>query len=276
MTAAQAAAELGYPAGQVRRASVRAGTVLRGRRAGPYLAAVARAMHARGWTTADTPPTAQYPEDDVCVAALILDAPAALAAVLVWSERHGWRTVTSRRHPLGRGAAWPPPGPEVRHLATGPTPTPAGLVTPSTAPPDVPGAGLGGLGGAAGDKAGPGPVARGAAADDGRACRALEQPAVGVVLADRVVAVDGQVGDRVGADRVGRGGGDVVGVVAADDPLVRGARAPKPDIVLRDAVSNRLEIVRNAEYCLTVCGMPAAARRRAMRPPRRREEPVTA
>ncbi|MFC0495502.1 hypothetical protein ACFFKE_11410 [Streptomyces mutabilis] len=26
---------------------------------------------------------------------------------------------------------------------------------------------------------------------------------------------------------------------------------PKPDIVLRDAVSNRLEIVRNAEYCLT-------------------------
>lgn len=33
--------------------------------------------------------------------------------------------------------------------------------------------------------------------------------------------------------------------------LIFAANGPKPDIVLRDAVSNRLEIVRNAEYCLT-------------------------
>ncbi|MEU6102801.1 hypothetical protein [Streptomyces flaveolus] len=129
LTAAQAAAALGYPSAQTRRASVRAAAVLRGRQARPYLAAVAQALHARGWTTTDTPPTVQHPDDDLCVAALILDAPAAPAPALVWSERHGWRTATSRRHPLGPGAAWPEPGPGVRHLATGTTPAPTDLVT---------------------------------------------------------------------------------------------------------------------------------------------------
>ncbi|MET8571897.1 hypothetical protein [Streptomyces sp. NPDC004783] len=128
VTATEAAAQLGYPAGQTRRASVRAETVLRGRKARPYLAAVAQALHAHGWTTTDTPPAVQHPEDDLCVAALTLDAPQAPAPALVWSERHGWRTATSRRHPLGRGAAWPPPGEGVRDLATGTTPTPADLV----------------------------------------------------------------------------------------------------------------------------------------------------
>ncbi|MGA5771800.1 hypothetical protein ACPC36_30535 [Streptomyces pseudogriseolus] len=129
LSAAQAAAELGYPAGLTRRAGIRAAAVLRGRQARPYLAEVARALHARGWTTADTPPAVQHPEDDECVAVLVLDAPAAPAPALVWSERHGWRTATSRRHPLGRGAAWPPPGDGIRHLATGTTPAPAHLVT---------------------------------------------------------------------------------------------------------------------------------------------------
>ncbi|AIS02436.1 DUF6292 family protein [Streptomyces glaucescens] len=128
VTAAEAAAALGYPVGQTRRASVRAEAVLRGRRARPYLAAVAQALHARGWRATSTPPDVQHPEDDLCVAALTLDAPEAPAPALVWSERHGWRTATSRRHPLGRGAAWPPPGDGVRHLATGTTPTPTDLV----------------------------------------------------------------------------------------------------------------------------------------------------
>ncbi|MFG2811472.1 hypothetical protein [Streptomyces massasporeus] len=128
ITAAQAAAVLGYPAGLTRRASTLAGAIVRGRQARPYLADVARALHARGWTTTDTPPTVQHPEGDECLAALVLDSPEAPAAALVWSERHGWRTSTSRRHPLGRGAAWPPPGPNVRHLATGTTPNPADLV----------------------------------------------------------------------------------------------------------------------------------------------------
>ncbi|WP_314416117.1 DUF6292 family protein [Streptomyces sp. DSM 40484] len=128
VTAAQAAAALGYPAGQTRRASVRAEAVLRGRRARPYLAAVTQALHTRGWTTTDTPPAVQHPEDDLCVATLALDTLTAPAPALVWSEQHGWRTAASRRHPLGRGAAWPPPGPDTRHLASGTTPDPADLV----------------------------------------------------------------------------------------------------------------------------------------------------
>ncbi|MFF7558264.1 hypothetical protein ACFZA9_35830 [Streptomyces olivaceus] len=122
LTALQAAAALGYPAGQTRRASGRAEAVLRGRQARPYLAAVAQALHARGWSSTDTPPPVQHPEDDHCVAAFVLDATVAPAPALVWSERHGWRTAPSRRHPLGKGAAWPPPGDGVRHLATGTAP----------------------------------------------------------------------------------------------------------------------------------------------------------
>ncbi|MGI5397860.1 DUF6292 family protein [Streptomyces sp. CA-251251] len=128
LTAAQAAAALDYPASQTRRASVRAEAILRGRQARPYLTAVAQAVHARGWSSTDTPPVVQHPEDDQCVATLLLDTPEAPAPALVWSERHGWRTAPSRRHPLGKGAAWPPPGDGVRHLATGTTPTPADLV----------------------------------------------------------------------------------------------------------------------------------------------------
>ncbi|MEU6688304.1 hypothetical protein [Streptomyces sp. NPDC046832] len=127
VSAAQAAAALGYPAGLTRRAGIRAEAIVRGREARPYLADVARAVHARGWTTTYTPPPVQHPEGDECFAALVLVSPTAPAAALVWSERHGWRTSTSRRHPLGRGA-WPPPGPGVRHLATGTTPDPADLV----------------------------------------------------------------------------------------------------------------------------------------------------
>ncbi|MGW3361037.1 DUF6292 family protein [Streptomyces bungoensis] len=128
VTAAEAAAALGYPAALTRRASVRAASILRGRQARPYLAAVAQALHARGWMTTDAPPTVQHPDDDACVATLVLDAPSAPAPALVWSERHGWRTATSRRHPLGRGTAWPPPGPGVRHLATGTTPASSKLI----------------------------------------------------------------------------------------------------------------------------------------------------
>jgi hypothetical protein len=126
-TAAQAADRLGYPAGQVRRAGVRAEAVLRGRRARPYLASAAEALHARGWTTTAAPPPVQHPEDDWCVAALVLDGPTAPVPALVWSERHGWRTATSRRHPLGR-AVWPPDGDGVRHLPGGITPAPGALV----------------------------------------------------------------------------------------------------------------------------------------------------
>ncbi|GAA2435082.1 hypothetical protein [Streptomyces lavendulocolor] len=41
--------------------------------------------------------------------------------------------------------------------------------------------------------------------------------------------------------------------------LISAANGPKPEIVLRDAVSNRLEIVRNAEYCLAPGRSPPPA-----------------
>ncbi|MEZ0163134.1 hypothetical protein AB8850_35885, partial [Streptomyces griseorubens] len=119
ISASQAADGLRYPAVLTRRAGLRAESIVRGRQARPYRADLARARHARGWTTADAPPAVQHPPDDDVVAAHGLDSPTAPAAARVWSERHGWRPATSRRHPLGRGAAWPPPRPQVRPHATG-------------------------------------------------------------------------------------------------------------------------------------------------------------
>ncbi|MEE1789423.1 DUF6292 family protein [Streptomyces sp. BE308] len=124
----EAAVTLGYPAGQVRRATVRAEAVLRARHAAPYLAAVAAAMHGAGWTTTTAAPAVQHPADDHVVAALALDAAVVPAPALVWDERQGWRTATSRRHPVGRGGAVPPEGGGIRYLAAGTTPPPEALI----------------------------------------------------------------------------------------------------------------------------------------------------
>ncbi|GAA3015376.1 hypothetical protein GCM10010447_51330 [Streptomyces fulvorobeus] len=132
LTPAQAAAALGYPAGQVRRATARAEVVLRARRAAPYLADVAAALHRAGWTTTEAVPDVQLPADDQVVAALVLDGDQAPAPALVWDERHGWRTATSRRHPITRGAVVPPEGEGVRYLAEGPTPPPGDVVAALT------------------------------------------------------------------------------------------------------------------------------------------------
>ncbi|MGW5679230.1 DUF6292 family protein [Streptomyces sp. NPDC003860] len=132
LTPRQAAHALGYPAGQVRRAAVRAQSILRARTAAPYLVDVAQELHRQEWTTTDAPPAVLHPTDDVCAAVVILDTPQAPAPALVWDERHGWRTTPSRRHPLGRAGTWPPPGPGIRYLAAGTTPTPAALVAALT------------------------------------------------------------------------------------------------------------------------------------------------
>lgn len=132
LTPDQSAAALGYPPGQVRRAKVRAAAVLRAHRIAPYLADIAQALHRAGWTTTAAAPDVQHPADDLVVAVLVLDGPQPPAPALVWDERHGWRTATSRRHPLTRGAALPPPGDGIRYLADDTTP-PADALTAALA-----------------------------------------------------------------------------------------------------------------------------------------------
>ncbi|MEU2346607.1 hypothetical protein ABZ601_30800 [Streptomyces sp. NPDC012842] len=133
LTPEQSAAALGYPAGQVRRATVRAQAVLRAHRAAPYLADVAQAVLQAGWTATAAAPDVQYPADDLVVAALVLDGTNPPAPALVWDERYGWRTATSRRHPLTKGAVPPPPGDGIRYLAQGTTPPPDALTAALTA-----------------------------------------------------------------------------------------------------------------------------------------------
>ncbi|MGW3334105.1 DUF6292 family protein [Streptomyces rubiginosohelvolus] len=132
LTPAEAAAQLGYPAGQVRRATARAETVLRARHIAPYLADVAAALHGVGWTTEQAAPDVQFPGDDRVVAALVLDGDQAPAPALVWDERYGWRTAASRRHPITKGAVPPSEGGGVRYLTGGITPPPGDVVAALT------------------------------------------------------------------------------------------------------------------------------------------------
>ncbi|MFE7385815.1 hypothetical protein ACFU9F_36290 [Streptomyces zhihengii] len=129
VTAEQAAHALGYPTSQTRRATVRAATVLRGRTRCPPPRRHRPGAPRPGLDQTPVAPTVQRVGGEACVAAVILDGPTAPAPALVWDERHGWRTAVSRRHPIGPGGAWPPPGDGIRHLATGPTPTPSDLIT---------------------------------------------------------------------------------------------------------------------------------------------------
>ncbi|MCY1649461.1 MULTISPECIES: DUF6292 family protein [Streptomyces] len=78
-------------------------------------------------------PEVQCPADDLVVAVLVLNGTNAPAPALVWDERHGWRTATSRRHPLTKGAVPPPTGDGIRYLAQGTTPPPDALTTALTA-----------------------------------------------------------------------------------------------------------------------------------------------
>ncbi|MFD8690725.1 hypothetical protein [Streptomyces sp. NPDC059651] len=134
LTPAQAAVQLGYPGWQVRRATARAEVVLRARHVGPYLDEVVAALHRAGWATQEAAPEVQLPDDERVVAALVLDGDQAPAPALVWDERYGWRTGTSRRHSITRGAVLPPEGDGVRYLATGTTPPPTALVDALTTP----------------------------------------------------------------------------------------------------------------------------------------------
>ncbi|MER5818851.1 DUF6292 family protein [Streptomyces californicus] len=132
LTPAQAAAALGYPPAQTRRATARATTLLRARQAAPYLADVAAALRRAHLTTTEATPDVHLPGDDRVVAALILDGDQAPVPALVWDERYGWRTASSRRHPITKSAARPSEGGDVRYLAGGITPPPGDVITALT------------------------------------------------------------------------------------------------------------------------------------------------
>ncbi|MFE1521793.1 hypothetical protein ACFW9I_34130 [[Kitasatospora] papulosa] len=111
----QTARELGYPTLVHRAAIAYAVTELRGRTVLPYLQQVADKLVAAGLASAQDV-TVVHVADDVVAAAVVL-APGAPAAALVWDERWGWRTATSRRHPLGRETGTPPEGEGIRYLS---------------------------------------------------------------------------------------------------------------------------------------------------------------
>jgi hypothetical protein len=65
--------------------------------------------------------------DEHLVAAVPL-AVGQSSPALVWDERYGWRTATSRRHPIGKGAGTAPEGEGIRYLGSGIRPEPAELL----------------------------------------------------------------------------------------------------------------------------------------------------
>ncbi|GAA2345167.1 hypothetical protein OKJ48_40020 [Streptomyces kunmingensis] len=114
LTPEQAAEELGYPAAVRKAAIAYAGTVLRGRRLRGYVQGIADALVIEGLAEEQDVAMVQVTAD-VVAAALILSTSAPVPA-LVWDERWGWRTATSRRHPLGRETGMPPEGRGTRYL----------------------------------------------------------------------------------------------------------------------------------------------------------------
>ncbi|WP_327667944.1 MULTISPECIES: hypothetical protein [unclassified Streptomyces] len=111
----QAAERLGYPVAVRQAAVAYARTVLRGRRLRPYVQDVADALVAEGLAEQQDVVVVHVTEE-VAAAAVVLssDAP---APALVWDERWGWRTSTSRRHPIERETGRPPEGDGVRYLS---------------------------------------------------------------------------------------------------------------------------------------------------------------
>lgn len=127
LTPEQAAHRLGYPAAVHRAAIAHARTELRGRAARPYVQAVADGLAAAG--LAQKQDVAMlHVADDAVAAAVVLSFDAPVPA-LVWDERYGWRTATSRRHPLGRDTGQTPHGEGIRYLSADQQPSVEDVLT---------------------------------------------------------------------------------------------------------------------------------------------------
>jgi hypothetical protein len=128
LTPKEAAQRLGYPGTLVRRALALAQAEQRARRIAPYLDTIVQALREAGFTTAERAPAVQHLDGDVCAAALILESSMAPAPALVWDERYGWRTATSRRHPIGKPTTTAPEGEGIQYLGSGLRPEPEELL----------------------------------------------------------------------------------------------------------------------------------------------------
>ncbi|MER8233137.1 hypothetical protein [Streptomyces sp. NPDC094049] len=121
-----AALQLGYPAITHRAAVAFAERELRARSAQPYLQHTADVLAAAGIAQQAHVETHQLDGGAVAAAVMLdTDQPAAAA---VWDSRYGWRTSTSRRHPIGKDTDTPPEGEGIRYLGSGLQPEPEELL----------------------------------------------------------------------------------------------------------------------------------------------------
>ncbi|MEU5150054.1 hypothetical protein AB0G42_23095 [Streptomyces yangpuensis] len=121
-----AALQLGYPPITHRAAVAFAERELSARSAQPYLQHTADVLAAAGIAQQAQVEMRQLHGGALAAALLLdIDQPAAAA---VWDSRYGWRTATSRRHPIGKHTDTAPEGEGIRYLGTGLKPDPEELL----------------------------------------------------------------------------------------------------------------------------------------------------
>lgn len=121
-----AALQLGYPTITHRGAITVAERELRARSDQPYLQHTADVLAAAGIAQQAQVEMRQL-DGGAMAAAVVLDTDQPAAAA-VWDSRYGWRTSTSRRHPIGKDTATPPEGEGIRYLGSGLRPEPEELL----------------------------------------------------------------------------------------------------------------------------------------------------
>ncbi|WP_333732813.1 DUF6292 family protein [Streptomyces sp. IBSBF 3010] len=126
LEADQAAERLGYPKITRRGAVAAAKAELHARSAVRYLQDVADVLAQAGVAE-----PVQVQVRNLAGGHLAAAVPLAAgqgAPALVWDERYGWRTATSRRHPIGKDTRTRPEGAGIHYLATGTHPEPEELL----------------------------------------------------------------------------------------------------------------------------------------------------
>ncbi|MDH2393738.1 DUF6292 family protein [Streptomyces sp. HNM0663] len=126
LTPLEAAERLGYPTVTHRGAAAIAEAELRIRRARPYLQQVADALAEAGVAEPVQVEVRQLAGENLAAAVPLTASQT--SPVLVWDERYGWRTATSRRHPIGKDTGTPPEGEGIRYLGSSTRPQPAELL----------------------------------------------------------------------------------------------------------------------------------------------------